>query len=315
MTRTALVIEPGYADYTHERAALGPLGFEIKTVDGLGDKLKLETAVARAEIIFVRDVVLDGALIRAMKNARGIIRYGIGIDGIDLGAAREMGLAVARVNDYGADIEVADHTVALLLAATRRIVSRDRDIRVGAWQVGQKEPIRRIADSTMGFLGYGRIARAVQTRMRGFGVTDFIAHDPFVTECPDVELVSIEALAERSDLLSLHAPSTPENTGIIGRSFLAQMQPHAILVNTARGPLVDENALADAVKTGGIRAAALDVFSHEPPHGNPLLEIEGITVSDHSAWYSEATVAAIQRGATEQAKRIAEGNDPIERVA
>lgn len=167
----------------------------------------------------------------------------------------------------------------------------------------------------MGFLGYGRIARAVQTRMQGFGVTRFIAHDPFVTASNEVELVSLETLAEQSDFLTLHAPSTAENTGVISKDFLSRMQTHAILVNTARGPLIDEPALVDAVSNGRLCAAALDVFSQEPPHGNPLLNIEGITLSDHSAWYSEATVAAIQHGATEQAKQIAEGKDPVNRVA
>ena len=315
MTRKALVIEPGYADYTHERAVLAPLGFEISTVNGLGARVALEAAAADAEIIFVRDVALDGDLIRGMSRAQGIIRYGIGVDHIDLKAAKTMGITIARVNDYGAEIEVADHTVALLLAATRRIVSRDRDIRTGAWQVGQREPIRRIAGSTMGFLGFGRIARAVQTRMRSFGVTRFITHDPFVSNSPDVELVSLQELAAQSDLLSLHAPSTDDNAGIIGEEFLSRMQPHAVLVNTARGPLINETALADAITGGRLRAAALDVFSQEPPHGNPLLEIEGITVSDHSAWYSEATVAAIQSGAAQQARLIAEGKEPIQRVA
>ncbi|MCV2894653.1 C-terminal binding protein [Lentibacter sp. XHP0401] len=315
MTRKAVVIEPGYANYDLEREILGPLGFEIVTCDGAGDRAALEAAVTDAEIIFVRDTPVDGGLISKMESARGLIRYGIGVDHIDLTAAKAMGIIVARVNDYGADIEVADHTVALLLAAVRRIVSRDRDVRNGAWQVGQDEPIRRIAGSTIGFLGYGRIARAVETRMRGFGVDNFIAYDPFLKTSTSAELVGLKELAERSDVLTLHAPATEENTGIINQDFLERMQPHAILVNTARGLLIDEAALADAVESGRVRAAALDVFTTEPPRGNPLFGVDGITLSDHSAWYSEGTVAAIQRGAALQAKQIAEGEEPDFRVA
>ncbi|SET97304.1 C-terminal binding protein [Paracoccus homiensis] len=315
MTRTAVIIEPGYADYSHERDILGRLGLGLKPVDGAGDRTALKSALSEAEIVFVRDTVLDAELIDAMTQAKGIVRYGIGVDTIDLDAAKAKGLVVARVNDYGADIEVADHTVALLLAAQRRIVSRDRDVRAGAWQVGQKEPIRRIAGSTMGFLGFGRIARSVAERMSGFGVTDFIAHDPYLGDAPDgVRLVSLEELAAQADLLSLHAPATDANRGIIGAEFLSRMKPHAILVNTARGPLIDETALHKALEEERLRGAALDVFAIEPPVGNPLLSLDRVVISDHSAWYSEATVAAIQSGAAREAKLILETGDAEHRI-
>jgi D-3-phosphoglycerate dehydrogenase len=314
--RRAVVIEPGYADYGAETQALAPLGFTLQPVDGAGPREALEAALAEAEIVFVRDTVLDAGLIAAMTRARGIVRYGIGVDTIDLEAARAQGIVVARVTDYGAEVEVADHTVALLLAAHRRIVSRDRAVRQGAWQIGQQEPIRRLAGSTMGFLGFGRIARAVAERMRGFGVRDIIAHDPFLTAAPEgVRLVALDELAAQSDLLSLHAPATEANRAVIDAGFLARMRPHAILVNTARGPLVDEAALLAALEGDRLRAAALDVFAVEPPRDNPLLRSERVILSDHCAWYSEASVAAIQSGAARQARQIVETGDAEHRVA
>lgn len=316
MKRKAVIVEPSYANHVFERAALEPLGFRIETCDGSAGRQELKTAVADAEIVFVRDTVLDADLIEAMSMARGIVRYGIGVDTIDIDAARKKGIIVARVEDYGAEIEVADHTVALLLAAHRRIVSRDHAVREGAWQVGQREPIRRLAGSVMGFLGFGRIARAVAQRLSAFGVIDLIAHDPHVRDTPEnVEMVSLTDLAARADFVSLHAPATGQNHGIIGRDFLLRMQPHAILVNTARGALVDEASLFEALSNGWIRAAALDVFAAEPPRGNPLLQLPNIVISDHSAWYSEATVAAIQSGAARQARMIVQTGDAEFRVA
>lgn len=316
MTRKAIVIEPGYADYIYEKEILGPLGFEIETANSTGDRAALKAALAEAEIVFVRDSVLDADLIGAMAQAKGVVRYGIGVDTIDLDAAKAKGIIVARVNDYGADIEVADHTVALLLAAARRIVSRDRDVRKGAWQVGQAEPVRRIAGSVLGLVGCGRIARAVADRMRAFGVTEVIAYDPFLDISPDgIRLVSVEDLAAEADFVSLHAPATEDNHHLVNAALLSRMQPHAILINTARGPLVDEAALCGALSAGQIRAAALDVFSVEPPKGNPLLDLPNVILTDHCAWYSEATAAAIQKGAAEQARDIIETGTSEFRVA
>jgi D-3-phosphoglycerate dehydrogenase len=249
-----------------------------------------------------------------MKKARGIVRYGIGVDTIDLAAAKSKGIKVANVREYGADIEVADHTLALFLAVKRRIVMRDNAIRAGAWQVGQKEPIGRIGGSTLGIVGFGRIGRAVLARFRAFGITRCLVHDPFLSPGhvvnDGIELSSLDALAAASDIITLHAPSTPINYHCINAHFISLMKPNSILVNTARGSLVDEVALHDALSTGRILGAGLDVFEREPPQSNPLLTLSNVVVSDHAAWYSEATVKAIQAGAAEQARQIMAGETP-----
>lgn len=303
----ATIVQPAYADHSLEAQALQPYGLDLRFADGNACNDELIEAIGPSKLIFLRDTRLDRQVISELSDCKGIIRYGIGIDNIDLDAAREKGIVVSRVLDYGAEIEVADHTVALFLAARRRVVSRNADVRTGAWQVGQSEPIPRIAGSTAGFVGYGKIARAVTARLQGFGIQDVLAFDPFLKpkQTPKgVRLVGLEELAERSDLISLHAPATAENRHIIGRDLLSRMRPTAILVNTARGSLIDESALFEALRKGQIFAACLDVFQTEPAQASPLLELSNLIVTDHTAWYSEATVQAIQRGACEQATEI-----------
>src|SRR5690606_3871419 len=182
-------------------------------------RAEARAALGEARIVFVRDTVLDADLINAMTRCVGIVRYGIGIDNIDVAAANARGITVARVPDYGAEIEVADHAVALFLAVRRRIVSRDAQVRKGAWQIGQTEPIYRIAGSTAGFIGFGRIARAVADRLRAFGVTQAVVYDPYLDPATLPEWArradDLNELAEQSDIVSLHAPATPENRHLI----------------------------------------------------------------------------------------------------
>ena len=286
-------------------------------LDWQRDRGRLAKGLSQSEIIFVRDTVLDATVIAAMSRARGIVRYGVGVDTIDLDAARARGIVVARVPSYGAEIEVADHTLALFLAVRRRIVSRDRDVRAGAWQVGQAEPIARIAGSTVGLIGFGRIGQAVVQRLRAFGISRFLIHDPFLqpNQLPaDARAVDLPTLAAGSDLITLHAPATARNRHVINAAFLSRVRRGTIIVNTGRGPLVDETALAEALADGRVLGAGIDVFETEPPENSPLLAAPNVVLSDHTAWYSEATVEALQRGAVEQAIQILTSGTASERV-
>ncbi|MCF1711118.1 C-terminal binding protein [Tabrizicola sp. J26] len=317
MRRKAVVILPGYADHSIERAGLAPFGLSVDELDWNGDRAAMADGVRDAEIVFVRDVPLDASVIAAMERCRGIVRYGVGVDTIDLVAARSRGIVVTRVPNYGAEVEVADHTLALFLAVRRRIVSRDRDVRKGAWLVGQAEPIARIAGSTAGMIGFGRIGQAVAHRLRSFGVRRFLVHDPYLKPeglPADATLVDLARLAQESDLVTLHAPATAENRHIIDAAFLARVKPGAILVNTGRGPLINEQDLAAALKDGRLLGAGIDVFETEPPLRSPLLAAPNVVLSDHAAWYSEATVENLQRGALEQAVQILETGTASERV-
>lgn len=315
--RKAVIVLPGYADHSLETTALAPHGLTVEVLDWQGDRGRLAKGLSQSEIIFVRDTVLDATVIAAMSRARGIVRYGVGVDTIDLDAARARGIVVARVPSYGAEIEVADHTLALFLAVRRRIVSRDRDVRAGAWQVGQAEPIARIAGSTVGLIGFGRIGQAVVQRLRAFGISRFLIHDPFLqpNQLPaDARAVDLPTLAAGSDLITLHAPATARNRHVINAAFLSRVRRGTIIVNTGRGPLVDETALAEALADGRVLGAGIDVFETEPPENSPLLAAPNVVLSDHTAWYSEATVEALQRGAVEQAIQILTSGTASERV-
>lgn len=315
--RKAVVVLPGYADHSLEATALAQHGLTLDLLDWKDDRSRLATGLSEAEIVFVRDTRLDAPVIAAMARARGIVRYGVGIDTIDLAAARDRGIVVTRVPSYGAEIEVADHTLALFLAVRRRIVSRDSAVRKGAWQVAQAEPIARIAGSTAGLIGFGRIGQAVVQRLRAFGVSRFLVHDPFLPQDrlpADATSVDLPTLAAGSDLITLHAPATAENRHVINAAFLSRVRPGTILVNTGRGPLVDETALAEALEEGRILGAGIDVFEAEPPLNSPLMSAPNVVLSDHAAWYSEATVTALQRGAVEQAIQILTTGTASERV-
>ncbi|MBJ3785373.1 C-terminal binding protein [Devosia sediminis] len=311
----AVVIAPGYADHSIEAAMLAPFGVGLTVLDWHNDRARLIAGLADAPIIFVRDTAMDTEVIRACASARGIIRYGVGIDRLDLDRARSQGIKVANIPDYGADIEVADHTMALYLAVQRRIASHDHAVRSGAWGMGQSAPIYRIAGKTLGLVGFGRIARAVKTRFAAFGVTDVLVHDPYLAagqaEAAGVRAVDLDTLARNADIVSIHAPVADPAKPMIDAGFLGAMRQDAILINTARGAHIDEAALAEALTRGPLFGAGLDVFRTEPPaRDNALLGLPNVVLSDHAGWYSEATIASLQRQAGEAAVAILGGSAP-----
>jgi D-3-phosphoglycerate dehydrogenase / 2-oxoglutarate reductase len=229
-----------------------------------------------------------------------IARYGIGVDNIDLDAARQAGIAVTNVPDYCLE-EVAVHTVALILTSQRRIPEGDMLVRSGGWGVAELRPMRRISELTVGLLGYGRIARNVSSIMASMGAT-VIAHDPFVTDPgDDTRMVAMEQLLAESDILSLHAPLTPETRGVIGTRELEQMRHDAVLVNTSRGPLIVLDDLLTALKLRTIGAAALDVVDPEPlPDPSLVAGVPNLLLTPHVAYYSESALRESQTKATTQ---------------
>jgi len=309
LERHVIVVGHGYDDYRTEEAILRPHGVgRIAQVDP--DDPSLADHLARAEAIMVRETPITAAHLAAAPKLRVIVRYGIGVDSVDLAAARERRIYVANVPDYGSE-DVSDHALALYLALQRRVVTRDRAVRQGAWNVGQTEVMRRSGTLSFGLVGYGRIARAFHRKIAALGVRDVLVHDPVLTTAPEgTELAALDAIAERADVISLHAPLTDATRHMIDAAFLARMKPGAILVNTARGGLVDEQALVEAVKAGRIRAG-LDVFEAEPPGpDHPLFALQDVVLSDHTGWYSETSVEELQSGAAKEVARVFEGREP-----
>ena len=275
--------------YTYETARLAEA--DISLVEGFCESP--EDVVARAEDADVLWLSwkpnIDRMILERLPNCRLVIRWGIGFEQIDLEAATELGIAVANAPTYGTD-DVAEHTLALLLALERRIVSFDADMRRGGWTTPRAGSIRRIRGRTVGLIGVGRIGAAFALRARGIGL-EVIGHDSYrsVEEFTaiDVEPVTLEELAARSDYVSIHVPHTPETHGMVGAGFLGRMKPTAYLINTSRGKVVNEAELVRALADGVIAGAGLDVFWTEPlPADSPLRSHPNVIITPHYAGYS-----------------------------
>ena len=232
---------------------------------------------------------VNRAVFDALDELEVVARAGLGIDNIDVAAAADHGVVVANAPDYCTD-EVATHTVALLLDCIRSVAAYDRDTRAGNWGWERTRPVHRLGGRTLGLVSFGPIARRVREQVRGFDI-DVVAYDPYVDAAEmaeaDVEKVGLDDLYARADYVSLHAPETDQTRGMVDIDALETMQDHAVLVNTGRGGLVDEGALAAALADETIAAAGLDVLREEPPSADhPLVGLDNCIVTPHAAWYS-----------------------------
>jgi len=247
-----------------------------------------------------RDVIAE------LRHCRIIVRYGVGLDTIDLAAAADRGIAVHNVPDYCTE-EVADHTLALMLAVLRGVHLLACAVENGQWSLESVRPLRRIRGLTLGLIGCGRIGSALSARAVALGLRA-LAYDPLLDDTTvrerGAEPASLERVLAESDVLSLHRPSTLDGTPAIGRAELQEVKRGVVLINTARGSLIDEGALRDALVDGRVRAAALDVLRAEPPVAPSLAALPNVIVTPHAAWYSEesevqlrTTVAQVARDA------------------
>lgn len=303
-----VVYGPGYDDYRRELAVLAPLGVErIDEVqpDRDGDALR------GADAVLVRQAPMPASVIESLERCRVIVRYGIGVDNVDLEAARARRIYVANVPAYGVD-EVATHALALFLAVLRGTARRDRVLREGRWDGRGVGPVPRLKGLALGVVGFGRIGEELHRKARCMGFASTLAYDPYRNAWPaDVEPCELDDLLERADFVSLHAPLTEETRHLVDARRLALMRSTAVLVNTARGGLVDEDALAVALEERRLLGAGLDVFEREPPDvSHPLFRCERAVLTDHTAWSSAAALDELQRGAAEEARRVLSGGQP-----
>lgn len=307
--RLVVVTDYSFPTLHHEQAAAGDARF---TAHQCRDAESVAVAVTGADVAVVQFAPMTRAALERLAPGARVIRYGVGFDNIDVKAAAELGIKVAYVPDYCTD-EVADHTATLLLASLRKLATLDASIRAGQWAaVAVCKPMRSFKESTVGFLGLGRIGRAVMERLRPFGFS-FLVFDPAL---PDADLAALGArkatstdiLFESVDALALHAPSTPATRGIVNTANLARMRSHAVVVNTARGDLIDPVALAAALRNGQIAGAALDVFDREPlPADHVLRDVPHLQLSPHAAWYSDTSIDRLQALAADEIRRALAG--------
>ena len=307
-----VILDDGYENYTTEQAILSEVGAVLTLTPCRNDAALVAAALVDADAALVRESPVTAKALAGAVRCRAIVRYGVGVDNIDLAAAAGHKIYVANVPDYGTE-EVSDQAMALLLAIVRQVVWRDRDLRNGVWNFARLEKMHRIAGRTLGLVGYGRIAGAFERKMRGMGIGRVLVTDPYLksNENAAVELVDLDVLCSESDYISLHAPLTAETRHIIGKRELGLMKPTAVLVNTARGALIDEKALIEALQNKMIAAAGLDVFEQEPlPADSPLIRLDNVVLSDHSAWYSEESIHELQTKAAEEVLRVLKGEKP-----
>ncbi len=281
--------------------ALGD-GVEVRWVDG-PDRPALLAAVPEADALLVRSATtVDADVLTAGVKLKIVARAGVGLDNVDVPAATERGVLV--VNAPTSNIHTAaEHAVTLLLAAARQIPAADATLREHTWQRSKFNGVE-IFGKTVGVVGLGRIGQLFAARLAAFE-THVIAYDPYVSPARaaqiGIELVSLDELLGRADLISVHLPKTPETKGIIGRENLAKTKPGVVIVNAARGGLVDEAALAEAIKSGHVRAAGLDVFETEPCTDSPLFELPQVVVTPH---LGASTSEAQDRAGTDVAKSV-----------
>ena len=312
MKPTVVIAYAPFGDYQIEQEILQQLGGEILYFPGTHSP-EAQAAMRTADAVMVTVQPVQADLIGTLERCRLICRVGTGLDAIDLNAAAQRGIWVTYVPDYSID-EVSTHAISLLLAQARGIPQLIASTRAGKWDNTSGGTVYRLNEQTLGLLGCGRIGQAMAAKGKGLGLR-VIAHDPFMEDrairAVGVEPVDFATLLRESDFLSLHTPLTEANRHIINATSLAQMKPTAYLINTARGPLIDEDALLQAVRAGQIAGAGLDVLTVEPPSpDNPLLHEPRIFVTPHTAWYSEAAKVDVRVRGAEEVVRVLNGEPP-----
>ena len=312
-TRTVVITSNIFPGLDVEQEVLSPLNVELMKHPCRNED-QLIAAGKDAVALIIGNVPITSRVLSHLPRCLAIVKPAVGVDNIDIDAATAAGICVANVPDYGTD-EVATHAMALLLNAIRYVDAVAADVRAGRWQPKPPYPIQRSSGRTLGIVGFGRIGQSVARKAAGFGWRR-LAWDPYLDEdemrSRGVEPADFETLLAQSDFVTLHLPLTEETEGMIDAGVLAKMKPTAFLVNTARGPIVDSAALHQAVESGQIAGAALDVVDAEPPPpDHPLYRSNGILVTAHVAWYSEQAFDDLRVKAVQEVGRVLQGELPI----
>jgi D-3-phosphoglycerate dehydrogenase / 2-oxoglutarate reductase len=319
---TIMIADSDFGDTEIERAIVEEAGFTLRAY-----QCKSEEEVIRygqdADGILTQYAHIGATAMDRLPRCRVIARYGTGVDIVDVDAATRHGIQVTNApNDWCAE-EVADHAIALWLCAARRINEYDTATRHGEWRWQTGAPIWRLRGRVFGLLGFGAIAQLIAGRARPFGV-DIRSHDPFVGDEQlrghGVRPVTLDELITTSDYLIVQAPLTPDTHHLFDAATLARMKPDAILVNTARGPIVEDAALVGALQRGDIAGAALDDLEEEPAKqrdwrpDNTLLALPNVVVTPHAAYYSEQSIETVRSVAAHEAVRVLTGQQPMSPV-
>lgn len=289
-------------------------GAQIVLAPKTGPRTPAEVAriMAGAAGAVVSTDPFDRSVLERLPDLRVIARVGVGTDSIDLEAATAQGIFVTTTPGANEHV-VADHALALMLGVIRRVIENDASVRAGRWdRVGPLTP-GQLSGRTVGIIGFGTIGMAVASRLRGFGVR-LLAHDPYAVASDMAELVPLDELLRRSDVITVHVPMLPSTRHLLGPEQLAMMPEGAIVINTARGGIIHEDALADALISGHLAGAGLDVFEAEPPAGSRLSMLSGVMLSPHIAGLSVASIAEMTERACRSVAEALGGAVPRDAV-
>ena len=312
MTGTPVVVtDCDHATLDPEQAVLNAagIGFRREQCRTAADVISRS---AGARVLINQYSPITAEVLDALPTVELVVRYGVGVDNVDVEAATRRGVWVANVPDYGTD-EVADHALALALALLRGVTVYDRSVRAGGWEYQDARPLRRLSELTFGVVGCGAIGQAVAARAAAFGPR-VIGADVLDGRPPGpIERVELAELLAVSDVISLHATLDADSRGLIGEQALAACKPTAVVVNTARGGLIDTTALLAALDAGAIAGAALDVLDPEPPDAATREALDRhprVILTPHAAWYSEESFVQLKTEVAREAVRVCQGGPP-----
>jgi D-3-phosphoglycerate dehydrogenase / 2-oxoglutarate reductase len=310
--KIVLVTDYTWRSTAPEAEVLGEVGaklLEAKT----GSEDELLSLVPQADAILTCFAQVPASVIRAGKKLQVVGRYGIGVDNIAVDEATRLGIPVTNVPAYCLD-EVAEHAMALLLACARGVARYHVAVHEGNWSLQSAMPLFRVRGQTLGILGFGKIGQTLAEKARGFAMR-IVAHDPLmsadVVRRQGVEPVSLDELLAQADFLTIHTPLTSETRGLLNAERLRCMKPTAFVINTARGAIIDQDALLQALQGGWIAGAALDVFVPERmPADHPLLALPNVIATPHVAFYSQESVLELEIKAATNVAAILSGRRP-----
>jgi D-3-phosphoglycerate dehydrogenase len=307
-----VITECDHDSFVPEHDLTDPAGAELVLTQSRTDVELVANALA-ADAILVQYARITAEVMDSLPRLRVIGRYGVGVDSVDVTAATARGIAVCNVPDYGTE-SVSDHAIGMTLACARGIPRLDRGIRAGSFDLAAVRPLYTTRGRVFGVIGMGLIGTATARKAAGLGykvIGHDIAADPGAATFHGFASVGLAELLQRSQVVSLHTPLTDLTKGMIGVDQLALMRTDAILVNTSRGGVIDTDALVDALRSGGIRGAAIDVHESEPlPVGHPLTTFDSVVLTPHLAWYTEESYDELKRRTVANVLEVCAGRAP-----
>jgi D-3-phosphoglycerate dehydrogenase len=304
-----VITDCDHGSIEEEKKEFGRIAAELILAQIKGEE-ELIRVCKDADGLLIQYALLTREVLQQLPKCKVIARYGVGVDSIDLRAATDLGIIVTNVPDYCVD-EVADQAVSMILALTRKTVFFDQKVKSDQWNFRQGRPIHRIKGKTLGLIGSGRIGLEVAKRISAFGVR-VMAFDPYLQKPPaGIELMDFDSVLRESDFISIHCPLNESTRHLLGEKEFQKMEKRPLVINTSRGPIIDEMALAQALTKGQVSGAGLDVLEKEPPDPqNPLLKIENVIIAPHISFYSEESISELKRRTAENVSSVLLGKWP-----